>query len=156
MHKRDYIALVANKLRDSDARKTVSIGKYRLYVSDSEGKTVHFDVKQKDRTVLYTAEDVAKILDACIDTVVDLLKEGENIQLKGFGTFGVQKRAETRVKAPGTDDWYEIPSTYVPKFQYGQSLRVAAKVYELSLKEKEEKERKQNELKPDYLEDELM
>ena len=156
MHKRDYITLVANKLREDGARKTVSLGKYRLFVSDSEGKTVHFDVKQKDRTVLYTAEDVTKILDTCVEVAEELLKKGENIQIKGFGTLGVQKRAGTRVKAPGTDDWYDIPPKYVPKFQYGQMLRVAAKVYELSLKEQEEKEAREMSMVPDDLEDDFL
>jgi len=154
MHKRDYIALVANKLREDDMRKPIILGKYRLYVSDSEGKQVHFDVKQKDKEVPYTAEDVTKILDACIEVAENLLKTGENIQIKGFGTLGVQQRKATRVKIPGTENWCDIPPTYVPKFQYGQSLRIAAKIYELSLKENEEKKKKEPE--PDYLEDDLM
>ena len=157
MRKRDFIALVANKLREDDVRKSVSLGKYRLFVSDADGHTVHFDVKQQDKSVLYTAEDVTRIVDTCLEIAEDLLKHGDSVQIKGFGTLGVQRRAGTRVKAPGTDDWYEIPPTYVPKFQYGQTLRVAAKLYDLSLNEKEYDEAKAAmEKEPDYLEDDFL
>ena len=156
MNKRDYVSVVASRLREEGMRKVISLGKYRLYVSDDEGKQVHFDVNQEDKSVLYTIEDVTRILDACVSVAEDLLKKGESIQIKGFGTLGVQRRAATRVKAPGTDDWYDIPPTYVPKFQCGQSLRIAAKLYELSLREAKEKEDKAAEHVPDYLEDDVM
>ena len=46
-----------------------------------------------------TKTDSTKALDAFINSVAKALKEGKEVRLVGFGTFGVSERAATPVPA---------------------------------------------------------
>ena len=76
------------------------------------------------------------IVDTCLAVITDSLKRGEELNIRGFGVLGLHKRAPRRAKIPGTEDWVEVEGRYVPKFYFGNDLRMAARVYELSLDEK--------------------
>lgn len=136
MNKKELISRVSDVLRDNNIRKPIAAKKHVFRISDSEGNTANFVVKQKEKTVMYTTDDISTIIDAYIAVVIDSIKRGEEVAIRGFGTLGLHKRAARRTKAPGTEDWYEIEGHYVPKFFFGNELRAAAKVYETSLDEK--------------------
>ena len=58
-----------------------------------------------------------------LGTVSSHLKQGNKVQLTGFGTFKVRERsARTGVK-PGTTEKVEIPASKVPAFKAGKSLK---------------------------------
>ena len=61
------------------------------------------------------------------------------MNIKGFGCLGLHYRAARRTKEPNSGEWCEIEARYVPKFAYGNDLRLAAKLYEVSLGEQPEK-----------------
>lgn len=136
MKKKELISRVAEALRENNIRKPVSVKKHSFHITDDDGNRADFHVKQQDKFVLYTAEDVANILDACMTVVSDAIKNGEEVSLKGFGTLGVHYRAARRTKEPNSGEWCEIEARYVPKFTFGSDLRMAAKLYEVSLSER--------------------
>jgi DNA-binding protein HU-beta len=64
-------------------------------------------------------------LKAFIEVVSDELKKGEKIQLVGFGTFEVTKRAARTGKNPQTGKAIKIPACKAPKFKAGKALKEA-------------------------------
>ena len=135
MKKKELICKIAETLRENNIRKPVSIKKHSFHIADDDGNKANFHVKQQDKLVLYTADDVANILDACMAVVVDAIKNGEEVSVRGFGTLGVHYRAARRTKEPISGEWCEIEARYVPKFEFGNDLRIAAKLYEVSIGE---------------------
>lgn len=132
MNKKEFIDKVIDTLSENDIRKPVSIKKSTFRITDSDGTTADFDVKRQDKRVLYTSKDVTNIIDACISVIMDAIKTGDEIMIRGLGTLFLNKRAERRLKEPGTDKWHVVAAHYLPKFIPGKELKMAAKVYELS------------------------
>ena len=70
-----------------------------------------------------TKVDTEKALKAFIDTVTEELKNGEKVQLVGFGTFEVTERAERNGRNPKTGEAITIPASKSPKFKAGKALK---------------------------------
>lgn len=140
MNKKELSSRVAEVLRANNIRKPVSVKKQTFHITDEEGNTADFHIKQQDKNVIYTVDDTLNVIDACIAVIVDALKNGEEISIKGFGNLGLHYRAARRTKEPNTGEWCEIEARYVPKFSYGNDLRMAARLYELSHTEAEPKQ----------------
>lgn len=68
-------------------------------------------------------KDSEKALKAITDTVAEQLKKGEKVQLVGFGTFEVVKRAARTGKNPQTGKAIKIPASKAPKFKAGKGLK---------------------------------
>ena len=72
-----------------------------------------------------TKKDSERALGSFIDTVTDQLKKGNKIQLVGFGTFEVAKRAARTGKNPQTGAEIKIAASKAPKFKAGKALKDA-------------------------------
>ena len=72
-------------------------------------------------------KDAEKALTAFTNVVADALTNGDKVQLVGFGTFEVTKRAERQGRNPATGDTITIPASKSPKFKAGNSLKEAVK-----------------------------
>lgn len=136
MNRRDFIRAVSTLLRDSSARKVVSMPKQTFTITDDLGNARSFQVKKSEKKVLYTIEDVEQIVDACIYVIQDSLKRGESVSFHGFGTLGLKYRKPRSTKMIGSNENIDIEGRYIPKFQFGNDLRTCAKIYELSLEDK--------------------
>lgn len=132
MNKKELASRAAELLRQNDVRKPVKIKKHRFDITDEDGNVASFSVKRADKQVLYTNDDVNNIIDACITVILESIKRGEEVNIRGFGVLGLHYRAARRAKQPGTDIWYDIAERYVPRFFYGNDLRRAAKLYNVS------------------------
>lgn len=137
MNKRELIRKVADVLKDNDSRKTVTAQKTTLHISDDQGNQSDFVVRKTERGLLYTIKDVAIIVETCLAVIEDSIKRGETVTCQGFGSLGVHKRAARQTKHPSTGQVVDVEARYVPKFNFGNSLRLAAKIYEASLEDKE-------------------
>lgn len=62
-------------------------------------------------------------LNALIEVITEELAKGEKIQLVGFGTFEVIKRAARKGKNPQTGEEIKIPASKAPKFKAGKVLK---------------------------------
>ena len=70
-------------------------------------------------------KDAEKVLKAFTDVVTDELKKGEKVQLVGFGTFEVSKRAAREGRNPATKQPIKIPASKAPKFKAGKAFKDA-------------------------------
>ena len=70
-------------------------------------------------------KDAEKALKAFVDVVTEQLKEGEKVQLVGFGTFEVSERAAREGRNPQTGKTMKIAACKAPKFKGGKALKDA-------------------------------
>lgn len=68
-------------------------------------------------------KDAEKALAAFTDVVADCLKNGDKIQLVGFGTFEVSERAAREGRNPLTGETMQIKASKSPKFKAGKALK---------------------------------
>ena len=68
-------------------------------------------------------KDVETVLTAALDVITDAMKEGEKVQLVGFGSFEVKARAARIGRNPKTKEAIEIPASRVPVFKAGKALK---------------------------------
>ena len=60
---------------------------------------------------------------AFTDTILEALKEGEKVQLIGFGTFEAKERAARVGHKPGTGETIEIAAKKTPVFRAGKGFK---------------------------------
>ncbi len=135
MNRKELVKRVVNTLRDKNIKKPVCVQKQVLHISDDDGNTKDFIIKKNDTGVAFTADDVDTIIDACIYIIQEALKHGDNVSIRGFGSFGVHHRKARTTKHPKTKEPIDIRAHYIPKFTAGNDLKMCAKIYELSITE---------------------
>ena len=64
-------------------------------------------------------------LESIINSITDALKNGEDVQLIGFGSFTVKTRAATTSRNPRTGEEISVPEKRVPSFKAGKALKDA-------------------------------
>ena len=69
--------------------------------------------------------DAEAAVDAMVSAITNALRDGEKVQLVGFGTFEVKKRAARTGRNPRTNEPMEIPAAIVPVFKPGKILKDA-------------------------------
>ncbi len=70
-----------------------------------------------------TKKDTKEVVDALIELVGDVLKEGEDLQIAGFGTFKVTERAARQGRNPKTGEAIQIAASRSPSFKAGKALK---------------------------------
>ena len=70
-----------------------------------------------------TKKDSEAAVNAFVETVTEQLKNGEKVQLIGFGTFEVSERTERVGRNPQTGAEMTIAASKVPKFKAGKALK---------------------------------
>jgi DNA-binding protein HU-beta len=66
---------------------------------------------------------IGAVLDACLGTIEQALKKGDEVRLVGFGNFYVSKRAASKGRNPRTGEEISIKATRQPKFRAGKQLK---------------------------------
>ena len=70
-----------------------------------------------------TKVDARKAVDAVLEAVKMVLKNGGKVSLVGFGTFSVVKKAARKGLNPRTKQAITIPAKKVSKFKPGSDLQ---------------------------------
>ena len=70
-------------------------------------------------------KEAEAVIAAALDVITAALKEGEKVQLVGFGSFEVKKRAERTGLNPKTMESIAIPASKAPVFKAGKALKDA-------------------------------
>ena len=83
-----------------------------------------------------TKKDAEATLNAFVEVVTDSLVKGDKVQLVGFGSFEVRKRAARKGRNPQTKEEIKIPASKAPVFKAGKALKdlVIKKLFELIYK----------------------
>ena len=86
-------------------------------------KTQFIDA-MKEKTGL-TKKDAENAYNAFVETIVDALKDGDKLQLIGFGTFEIGERAAREGRNPQTGETIQIAASKAPRFKAGKSFKDA-------------------------------
>ncbi len=70
-----------------------------------------------------TQKSAEEAVNAFIEVVTEALKKGDKVQLVGFGSFEVIKRAARKGRNPQTKEEIKIPASKAPKFKAGKALK---------------------------------
>ena len=70
-----------------------------------------------------TKVDTTRVIDRVFETIADTLKEGGEVRIAGFGTFGVAKKAATKGRNPRTGEEIHIPESMRAKFSVSKALK---------------------------------
>lgn len=68
-------------------------------------------------------KDAKAALEATLEAVSESLKAGDAVQLIGFGTFKVNKRAARTGRNPRTGEEIKIAAAKIPAFVAGKALK---------------------------------
>jgi nucleoid DNA-binding protein len=60
-----------------------------------------------------------------METVIDSMKKGETIELRGFGSFKVVKRAQRVARNPKTNQEVTVPAQFVPVLKVSKDFKSA-------------------------------
>ena len=70
-----------------------------------------------------TKKSAEEALNAFVDVVTAALVKGDKVQLVGFGSFEVRKRAARKGRNPQTKEEIKIPASKAPVFKAGKALK---------------------------------
>ena len=64
-----------------------------------------------------TRTDVAVVVDTFLDTIKKSMEMGNNIEIRGFGTFKIKLRKARKAHNPRTGEEVPVPDRKVPVFK---------------------------------------
>lgn len=70
-------------------------------------------------------KDAEAAITATFEAITEALQQEEKVQLVGFGSFEVKKRAERMGRNPQTKEAIPIPASKAPVFKAGKALKDA-------------------------------
>ena len=70
-----------------------------------------------------TKKNAEASLNALVDVITEALAKGDKVQLVGFGSFEVRKRAARKGRNPQTKEEIKIPASKAPVFKAGKALK---------------------------------
>ena len=70
-----------------------------------------------------TKKSAEAAVNAFVDVVTESLVKGDKVQLVGFGSFEVRKRAARKGRNPQTKEEIKIPASKAPVFKAGKALK---------------------------------
>jgi len=72
-----------------------------------------------------TKKDAEKSINTIVEVITEQLAKGGKVQLVGFGTFDVAKRAAREGRNPQTGEPMKIAASKSPRFKVGKVLKDA-------------------------------
>jgi integration host factor subunit beta len=63
------------------------------------------------------------IVEAALKSVVNALQKGEEVEIRGFGSFRFRNRAPRKGRNPKTGEKVDVPPKKIPYFKMGKELK---------------------------------
>src|SRR5437588_870840 len=80
-------------------------------------------VDEVARVVQLTKKQAETIVNIIFDSIVDSLRTGQKIELRGFGSFRLRSRKSRTGRNPKTGEKVDVPSKKIPYFKPGKELK---------------------------------
>ena len=80
-------------------------------------------VEEVARNTDLTKKHAELIVNTVFESIVDSLKDGEKIELRGFGSFRIRSRGSRIGRNPKTGATVQVPPKRIPYFKPGKDLR---------------------------------
>lgn len=69
------------------------------------------------------AKDAEFVVKTILDAMITTLVNGRRIEIRGFGSFGINYRPPRTGRNPKSGEKVPVPEKYVPHFKAGRELR---------------------------------
>jgi nucleoid DNA-binding protein len=70
-----------------------------------------------------TKVETEAVVDGFIMTVITAMKEGKNIEIRGFGSFKIKKRKGRMARNPRTGAQVKVDEHFVPIFKVSKEMK---------------------------------
>ena len=80
-------------------------------------------VEEVARTTQLTKKHAELIVNTVFESIVDSLRDGDKIELRGFGSFRIRQRGPRIGRNPKTGAKVQVPSKRIPYFKPGKELK---------------------------------
>ena len=70
-----------------------------------------------------TQVDTKVVVECFLDSITDALVAGRRIEIRGFGSFGLNHRPARVGRNPKSGEKVHVPEKFVPHFKAGKELR---------------------------------
>jgi DNA-binding protein HU-beta len=71
-----------------------------------------------------TKLETEAIIEGFFKTVIDSLREGKGIEIRGFGSYRVKKKNPRQARNPKTGEQVHVPAHYVPTFKFSKDFKI--------------------------------
>lgn len=75
-----------------------------------------------------TKVETEAVVNGFLETVIEAMKRGETIELRGFGSFKVVKRAQRVARNPKTNEEVIVPEQYVPVLKMSKEFKESVNI----------------------------
>lgn len=80
-------------------------------------------IEEVSRVVEFTRKESEVIVEAIFDSVVKSLREGDKIEIRGFGSFRTRQRQSRIGRNPKTGARVDVPAKRIPYFKPSKELK---------------------------------
>ncbi|MFQ6103683.1 MAG: HU family DNA-binding protein [Candidatus Glassbacteria bacterium] len=80
-------------------------------------------VERISATTGLTKKDTAMVINRFFEVVTEALSQGNNIEIRGFGSFKVKTRRARKARNPRTGETVDVPRRLVPTFKPSKELK---------------------------------
>jgi len=70
-----------------------------------------------------TKLETEAIIEGFFKTVIESLKDGRGIEIRGFGSYRVKKKNSRQARNPKTGQQVFVPEHYVPTFKFSKEFK---------------------------------
>jgi DNA-binding protein HU-beta len=70
-----------------------------------------------------TKLETEAIIEGFFKTVIEALKDGRGIEIRGFGSYRVKKKNARQARNPKTGEQVFVPEHYVPTFKFSKDFK---------------------------------
>ena len=70
-----------------------------------------------------TKLETEAIIEGFFKTVIEALKEGRGIEIRGFGSYKVKKKNARQARNPKTGEQVFVPDHFVPTFKFSKDFK---------------------------------
>ncbi|MGE5430853.1 MAG: HU family DNA-binding protein [Syntrophomonadaceae bacterium] len=70
-----------------------------------------------------TKLETEAIVEGFLNTVIEALKEGKGIEIRGFGSYKVRKKKARLARNPKTGEKVFVDEHYVPSFKFSKDFK---------------------------------
>ena len=67
--------------------------------------------------------DIEKVVNAILEEIIEALRQGGRVELRGFGVFTARRRKERNGRNPKTGAAVPVPAKALPFFRTGKEMR---------------------------------
>jgi DNA-binding protein HU-beta len=71
-----------------------------------------------------TKLETEAIIEGFFKTVIEALKEGNGIEIRGFGSYKVKKKNARQARNPKTGEQVQVPEHFVPTFKFSKDFKL--------------------------------